>query len=488
MAPAKDTPINIVGAGVFGLSTALHLGKRGYRNVAVFDKQPYDETLYSYMKGCDGASADINKIIRSAYGSQVEYQEMGLEAIDQWKAWNEEISKADDLLFDLQKTDCLFHNSGNLTIVDGDTLPPFELATIKAMEENGHKDTQLVTADPRHVAIAETKGLGFAMDPFGRRKTGKHFLGVLDSSGGHAVADKACRFALHKARQYGATFVLDSTAGAFVSFTTSSSGQVTGIKTKDGKTHEAELTIMACGGWTPSLLPQLDGLCETTGGSVIIYKIPRSSPLWDKLSPERFPSWSWKIRDGAEGGLYGFPRDERGNLKIGYRGTKYTNPQIQPDGKERSVPITRWSGSETGFELKAIPAQATTTVQKFVHEYLPEMVAEGIEVALTRMCWYTDSFDNHYVVDHAPGHKGLFVATGGSGHAFKYLPNLGKWVVDIIEQVNVDRPAIKAWKWRSLADGKPINVLMEGSQGDRALNNVALSDLRGIGEHESVKL
>lgn len=54
---SKTDPILIVGAGVFGLSTALHLGQRGYTNITVLDKQPYDETLYSYDKGCDAASA-----------------------------------------------------------------------------------------------------------------------------------------------------------------------------------------------------------------------------------------------------------------------------------------------------------------------------------------------------------------------------------------------------------------------------------------------
>jgi len=54
---SKTAPILIVGAGVFGLSTALHLGQRGYSNVTVLDKQQYDETLYSYDNGCDAASA-----------------------------------------------------------------------------------------------------------------------------------------------------------------------------------------------------------------------------------------------------------------------------------------------------------------------------------------------------------------------------------------------------------------------------------------------
>ncbi|KAF2798717.1 FAD dependent oxidoreductase [Melanomma pulvis-pyrius CBS 109.77] len=470
---SKDAPINIVGAGVFGLSTALHLARRGYRNVTVFDKQPYDTTLYSYLNGCDAASADMNKIIRSAYGSQVEYQELTFEAIEAWKAWNSELATGNDLPLGMSKDDKVFYNCGNLSMTDGNVLPAFELATIKTMEECGHKDTQLITTDARHASIAESRGQGFALDPFHRKSKGKSNLGVLDSTGGVAVADKACRLALHKARGHGAKFVLDPVAGAFASFIADVHGKTIGIKTKDGRTHEAALTIMACGGWTPSLLTRLDHLCETTAGSVILYKIPQHSPLFQRFSPEAFPTWLWKVRDGAKGGLYGFPRDEAGYLKIGYRGTKYTNPKPQADGKERSVPVTRWSEGE---KLKQIPEQAMKVLKGFVAEYLPELKEEGIDVELSRVCWYTDTFDNHFVVDRVPGDEGLFVATGGSGHAFKYLPNIGNWVVDVLEGAGEERPAVKAWKWRSVGVETPVNLLMEGSAGERALANVRLAE------------
>lgn len=55
----KTASIVIVGAGVFGLSTALHLAERGYRNVKLLDKQAYDLSHYSYEKGCDAASAGM---------------------------------------------------------------------------------------------------------------------------------------------------------------------------------------------------------------------------------------------------------------------------------------------------------------------------------------------------------------------------------------------------------------------------------------------
>src|SRR5687768_5250444 len=90
--PRKADPIVIVGSGIFGLSTALHLARRGYTDVTVLDRQPCDKLQYSYFQGADGASADINKIVRSAYGAQTEYQMLSVEAIAGWKQWNQELA------------------------------------------------------------------------------------------------------------------------------------------------------------------------------------------------------------------------------------------------------------------------------------------------------------------------------------------------------------------------------------------------------------
>jgi hypothetical protein len=59
------------------------------------------------------------------------------------------------------------------------------------------------------------------------------------------------------------------TQGTLESFAHSKSklNEVTGAQTADGVHHVAVLTIVAAGGWTPTLVPELDGLCETTGGS-----------------------------------------------------------------------------------------------------------------------------------------------------------------------------------------------------------------------------
>ncbi|KAK7408059.1 hypothetical protein QQX98_009774 [Neonectria punicea] len=462
--PNKADAIIVVGAGIFGLSTVIYLAERGYTNVSLFDKQPYEKTLYSYYKGCDGASADINKIIRSAYGSQTIYQDLSLDAIKAWNSWTEELRRGGSVVPPgMSSRDHLWINNGDLSCTDATSLPPFEKATIENMNKAGYRDTQLVNDNEDHLLLAEKKGLYSNMQPFSKK-----VLGVLDSTGGITLADKACRFALHKAKRLGVRFVLGPTAGSVVSTVYDPTSKVVGIRTADGEIHQAALTIVACGGWTPSLVPSLDGFAETTAGSVVIFKLPKA--LHDRFSPSNFPAWSFKITEGAEAGLYGFPVDENGHLKIGYRGTKYTNPRVQSDGRERSVPMTRWSKDE---QIRKVPAQAIKVIRKFTNEYLPELT--DVDIWLTRLCWYTDSFDNHFIIDRVPEKEGLMVATAGSGHAFKYLPTIGSWVVDIIEGKGLDRPAVKAWSWRSPKKGETlVNKLMEGSKGNRALRNVPL--------------
>lgn len=76
---SKDENIHIliIGAGVFGLSTALHLLQRGWKNVTIYDRS-------SVLPAPDAASTDINKVVRSSY-SDPTYTRLTREAIAAWK-------------------------------------------------------------------------------------------------------------------------------------------------------------------------------------------------------------------------------------------------------------------------------------------------------------------------------------------------------------------------------------------------------------------
>jgi sarcosine oxidase / L-pipecolate oxidase len=73
-----DSEILIVGAGIFGISTAYHLAKQSANpfSITILDRAP--------PPSGDAASTDINKIVRADYSSPL-YMDLGFEAIDVWK-------------------------------------------------------------------------------------------------------------------------------------------------------------------------------------------------------------------------------------------------------------------------------------------------------------------------------------------------------------------------------------------------------------------
>jgi sarcosine oxidase/L-pipecolate oxidase len=79
-----DSPILIVGSGTFGISTAYHLAKRGYKNITCIDKRSSPSK--------DSAGNDLNKIIRTEYDEPL-YAQMALEA---FKAWRDPLFKGRD--------------------------------------------------------------------------------------------------------------------------------------------------------------------------------------------------------------------------------------------------------------------------------------------------------------------------------------------------------------------------------------------------------
>lgn len=95
-------------------------------------------------------------------------------------------------------------------------------------------------------------------------------------------------------------------------------------------------------------------------------------------------------------------------------------------------------------DSSSIPEAAVDSIRQFVQVFLSDFVE--VPFRSTKLCWYTDSLDNSFVVrngtrnvrhtfsaniekiDHVPTYadNSLFVCTGGSGHGAKFLPVLGK--------------------------------------------------------------
>jgi glycine/D-amino acid oxidase-like deaminating enzyme len=75
-------------------------------------------------------------------------------------------------------------------------------------------------------------------------------------------------------------------------------------------------------------------------------------------------------------------------------------------------------------------------------ESLPELA--NAQIVKTRICVYCDTVDEHFWIAPHPDVAGLVVATGGSGHAFKFAPLLGEWIARALEGDVVPR-----FRWRA---------------------------------------
>ncbi|KAK7730349.1 hypothetical protein SLS53_009049 [Cytospora paraplurivora] len=457
--------ILIIGSGVFGLSTALWLARSGYTDITVLDMQDTASNGYDPDK-IDSASADINKVIRFSYGTEIEYQRLASEAALIWEEWNQQISetKDEDLPPGLREGERkLWWNVGMLRMATGKALGEFELRTLENMEKEGIRDKQFRTDDLNDVQRAKDLGWAHKLDPSDRQQRFGVHKAVLDSSAGFVLAYKACTWARYLAEKAGVKFILDPGKGKVVTLEDGEDEKPI-VTTADGKRHKADLVVVAGGGWTPTIIPEASSLLETTAGSVVTIKIPRDNKnLWERYAPENFPV----VLGGttADMGIYGFPRDEHGIVKIGYRSTKYTNFD-NVNGRRISVPKTAHVTEERETN---VPLKSMEGVKAYIDHVYPHLKPLGINS--TKLCWYTDSIDNSFVIAYLPSRPNIFVCSGGSGHGFKFLPILGREVVKILEGKTEGNVYAKMWQWRDQEINRMLNRngLEEGEYGPRVL-------------------
>ena len=219
---------------------------------------------------------------------------------------------------------------------------------------------------------------------------------------------------------------------------------VTGVVLSCGRELTADLTVVAAGAWSPALTsPLLHGRVQATGHAVAYIRL---------TDPERERYASMPVMVNFSSGFYAIP-PSRGVLKVGQHGNGYTSATSAPSFPQK------------------VPDDAERELRSAVRQLMPELPDRAFET--TRICWYTDTPDGDFLVCYHPVHAGLFFATGGSGHAFKFLPVLGEEIADVLERKPHARFAEK-WAWKE-HDGSAKG---DGSRGEARLVDLE-SALRG---------
>jgi glycine/D-amino acid oxidase-like deaminating enzyme len=164
----------------------------------------------------------------------------------------------------------------------------------------------------------------------------------------------------------------------------------------------ADATVVCAGAWALMLVPELAGSLRATGQPVF-HLAPPDPTLFD---PSRFPVFGADI---ARTGYYGFPINRDGVVKIANHGTGI---DLAPDAPRRVAPSQE------------------VALRDMLRESFPTLA--DAPIVDRRLCVYCDTRDADFWIARHPERPDLTVATGGSGHGFKFAPVLGELIADAV--------------------------------------------------------
>ena len=389
-------------SGTFGVSTAYHLAKRGYTNIKCLDKHP--------LPSLDSAAYDLNKIIRTEYSEPL-YAQLAVEAIEAWRQpmWKD-----------------IFHETGWIVTTLGSPAATEELKqSYENLKRQGHADTirfvegkeQIMEFVPQ---LAQTRDID-------------NWKGLWNQHAGWAHAKNALQKLGEETQKLGVKFISgpDGTMTDLVS----SNNRVAGVKVASGKIHSASRYILSTGAASAALLPEL------------------SPNLWSKcwtlahikLSEEEMEHFkNMPVVDNHELGFFFEPDPVSGWIKIcnAFPGYQWRHGRYTHDEKTDSFSVPRYASDHPD---QGIPEEARRAINRFIDTVIPQF--SGRPVLGARICWCTDTPDSLWLIGPHPEYPGneLLLATGDSGHGFKFLPTIGKYIADAYE----GKPSglRKEWQW-----------------------------------------
>ena len=416
--PQVPESILIVGTGVFGLSTLHYLLQwPEYAKLPITVVSPsIPESLSPSSTSANTADAaaskiasnDINRIIRADYADYL-YSKLMSSALPLWKN-TPGLSKH-------------YHESGLLLTAENDTpAVHYVRESLANTTKYGYRISEYNT--PGEVAAAiRAPGVAKATGDFG----------YLNAQSGWADAGRSLEWMWDEVAKLSQgrniRFVRDMAQKVLYS---KDGRQVRGIALGNKEEVTADLTLLAAGAWTPALL-DLSGIASAHGECIAYVDVTEQEANRLRDIPVHF---------NLSRGCFFFPPNLRESggweIKVACHGYGYSNPQASHDGM--SLPAFP----------ESLPRADQEKLVGFLKTCLPSMEVDSRDVRM-RMCWYLDTASSDFIVGFHPDFsRSLFVATGGSGHAFKFLPVLGARIVKILEGTDLWEAKgtwTKKWKW-----------------------------------------
>lgn len=385
-----------MGAGVFGLSTALSLARNQSlpqsTTITVLDRSPQPGVFPSR----DASSIDTSRIIRADYADPA-YAALAAEAQEIWR--QPEGCGADGR-----------YNECGLIITTDDATRKTS-GGVDYARSSWENVTALAAGDPALQAKIQELPSPAAIRAAYGTGGGNGAWGYINRRSGWADAERCMDWLHAQVRATGRVNFINGTAASLVCSTYNKrTPQVRGVKLSDGTELQADLTVLATGAWTPSLI-DLSRRAVATGQVVAYVDLTDE----EQAALEGIPT----LLNLSTGYFIITPANK--TLKVARHSYGYLNPTRTGPSSVISSPATHLTSPPT----TSIPASDIAALREAMCEMVPLPSLRTRPFRETKLCWYTDTVDGDFIIDYHPDYRSLFLATGGSGHGFKFLPVIG---------------------------------------------------------------
>jgi sarcosine oxidase len=167
-------------------------------------------------------------------------------------------------------------------------------------------------------------------------------------------------------------------------------------------TYRADRLVITAGPWASRMVPALGRLARPER-QVLIWTQP--------LRPEYFRLGAFPVCNlrTSEGHYYAFPVYGVPGFKLGRYHHRYE--QTDPDTVDREI-----------------HPEDEAVLRDGIRRYFPD--ADGPTMAM-KTCLFTNSPDEHFILDRHPQYPRVAIAAGFSGHGFKFCSVVGEIMADL---------------------------------------------------------
>jgi sarcosine oxidase len=172
----------------------------------------------------------------------------------------------------------------------------------------------------------------------------------------------------------------------------------------DRGSYEADKLVVTAGAWDAELLDVLDGLAVPER-QVLAWLQPTRP---ERFRPDNFPVFNLLVDEGR---FYGFPVFGVPGFKFG----KYHHLEevVDPETLDRET---------HDYDERLL--------RDFAERYFPDGCGPTMDL---QTCMFTNTPDNHFVIDLHPDYEQVSFASPCSGHGYKFASVIGEIMADLAE-------------------------------------------------------